>query len=67
MGLLYEVLSYNKVFVEEKQYKQYQSGKYPDKKLVILSCMDTRLVESTPLICAESISKYPFSSISIIV
>lgn len=48
MGLLYEVLSYNKVFVEEKQYKQYQSGKYPDKKLVILSCMDTRLVELLP-------------------
>lgn len=48
MNLLEETLAYNRQFVSEKQYEQYQSGKYPDKRLVILSCMDTRLVELLP-------------------
>lgn len=48
MTLLNEILAYNQAFVEKKQYEQYQAGKYPDKRLVILSCMDTRLVELLP-------------------
>ena len=43
-----EMLRYNKQFVEEKQYEKFQTSKYPDKKLAILTCMDTRLVELLP-------------------
>ena len=43
-----EMLRYNKKFVEEKQYERFQTSKYPDKKLAILTCMDTRLVELLP-------------------
>jgi carbonic anhydrase len=48
MNLLTEILEYNKTFVENKEYEKYQTTKYPDKKLVILTCMDTRLVELLP-------------------
>ena len=42
------ILEYNKEFVKEEKYKSYVTSKYPDKKLAILSCMDTRLVELLP-------------------
>ncbi|MDZ5472619.1 carbonic anhydrase [Bacillus sp. 31A1R] len=48
MRLLDEILQHNKHFVEEKSYEQYSTDKYPDKKLVILTCMDTRLLELLP-------------------
>ncbi|SDJ83344.1 beta-class carbonic anhydrase [Sediminibacillus albus] len=48
MKLLEEILSYNEKFVENKQYEQYQTDKFPNKRLVIISCMDTRLVELLP-------------------
>ncbi|RAK21089.1 carbonic anhydrase [Anoxybacillus vitaminiphilus] len=48
MNLLTEILEYNKKFVENKEYEKYQTTKYPNKKLVILTCMDTRLVELLP-------------------
>ena len=37
-----EILKYNKEFVEEKKYEQYKTSKYPDKKIAIITCMDTR-------------------------
>ena len=43
-----ELLAFNTKFVEEKQYEQYATSKYPDKKIAILSCMDTRLTELLP-------------------
>ncbi|MCI8415971.1 MAG: carbonic anhydrase [Lachnospiraceae bacterium] len=43
-----EILAYNKRFVEEKAYEKYAAGKYPNKKIAILTCMDTRLVELLP-------------------
>ena len=43
-----EMLAYNKKFVEEKQYEKYATSKYPNKKIAILTCMDTRLVELLP-------------------
>lgn len=43
-----KILEYNKQFVENKQYEEYVTSKYPDKKLAILSCMDTRLTELLP-------------------
>lgn len=48
MKLLEEVLAYNEKFVENKEYEPYQTDKLPNKKVVILSCMDTRLVELLP-------------------
>ena len=41
-------MAYNKTFVAEKQYEQYATSKYPDKKIAIVSCMDTRLTELLP-------------------
>lgn len=43
-----EILKFNRDFVEKKSYEQYVTSKYPDKKLAILSCMDTRLTELLP-------------------
>lgn len=48
MSLLQDVLEFNKKFVEEKKYELYETSKFPNKKMVILSCMDTRLVELLP-------------------
>lgn len=45
MRLLEEILAFNKNFVNKKEYEGYKVGKYPNKKLVIISCMDSRLVE----------------------
>ena len=46
--MIEEMLAYNKKFVEEKRYEQYAASKYPNKKVAILTCMDTRLVELLP-------------------
>ena len=45
MSLLNDILSFNEKFVSEKMYESYITTKFPDKRLVILTCMDTRLVE----------------------
>lgn len=43
-----EILQYNKSFVENKGYEKYITNKYPNKKIAIVSCMDTRLTELLP-------------------
>ncbi|MBQ3378445.1 MAG: carbonic anhydrase [Clostridia bacterium] len=43
-----EMLEYNKNFVANKMYEPYVTSKYPDKKVAILSCMDTRLTKLLP-------------------
>jgi carbonic anhydrase len=43
-----ELLAYNQAFVAGKEYEKYISDKYPNKKLAILTCMDTRLTELLP-------------------
>ena len=48
MRLLDQILEFNRRFVENKDYEKFQTSKFPNKKLVILSCMDTRLVELLP-------------------
>lgn len=40
-----EILSYNQKFVSDKGYEPYATTKYPDKKIAIVSCMDTRLTQ----------------------
>ncbi|HLQ82936.1 MAG TPA: carbonic anhydrase [Pseudogracilibacillus sp.] len=42
------MLSFNKKFVEGKEYEQYKSNSIPNKKMVIFTCMESRLVELLP-------------------
>ena len=46
--MINEILKYNKEFVANKGYEKFITNKYPDKKIAILSCMDTRLTELLP-------------------
>lgn len=48
MENLYEILEFNKKFVADEEYEQYRTSRFPDKRMVILTCMDTRLVELLP-------------------
>jgi carbonic anhydrase len=48
MKLLEEILLHNEEFVREEKYKQFATTKFPNKKMVILTCMDTRLTELLP-------------------
>jgi carbonic anhydrase len=48
MTLLGEILEYNEQFVESEEYKKYETTKYPKKRMVVLTCMDTRLLELLP-------------------
>src|SRR5262245_37555834 len=48
MSLIQEILDFNRGFVQRKDYEQYRTDRFPDKKMVILTCMDTRLVELLP-------------------
>lgn len=43
-----ELLEYNKSFVETKRIRKVYTTKYPDKKIAIVTCMDTRLIELLP-------------------
>lgn len=45
---LKEILDFNKEFVKNKEYEKYNTTKYPDKKIAIVACMDTRLTELLP-------------------
>ncbi len=46
--MIEDILRYNEEFVRNEEYIPYATTKYPDKRLAILSCMDTRLTELLP-------------------
>ncbi len=46
--MIEEMMRFNKEFVESKGYEKFATSKYPDKKIAIVTCMDTRLVELLP-------------------
>ncbi|WP_248563131.1 carbonic anhydrase [Niallia sp. NCCP-28] len=48
MSTLQDILAFNEEFVTEKKYERYITTKFPNKKMVILTCMDTRLLELLP-------------------
>ncbi|MDD3350144.1 MAG: carbonic anhydrase [Eubacteriales bacterium] len=48
MNRLDEILEYNKAFVDKGLYQDFITTKYPDKKIIVLSCMDTRLTQLLP-------------------
>jgi carbonic anhydrase len=43
-----QIIDFNRSFVERKGYEPFVTNKYPDKKLAVLTCMDTRLTELLP-------------------
>ena len=46
--MIKEILEYNRQFVERKSYEQFATDKYPNKRLAIVTCMDTRLIQLLP-------------------
>lgn len=45
MPLLNDILEHNSAFIENKEYKKLITTKTPSEKAVLLTCMDTRLIE----------------------
>ena len=45
---LEKMLQYNHVFVDNELFLKYKTSKYPDRKIAILTCMDTRMTELLP-------------------
>jgi len=49
MSVLMEtILEHNRAFVANSESTQFPTSKYPLKKLAVVACMDTRLVELLP-------------------
>jgi len=48
MSAIPEILAHNAAFVAHQDYKEFLSSPLPNKRLVIITCMDTRLVELLP-------------------
>jgi len=48
MGVLSDMLEHNRSFVENHEYEQFKTDKFPGKNLAVLACMDARLVELLP-------------------
>lgn len=46
--MIQEIIEHNKNFVATEGYLKYATNKYPDKKIAIVTCMDTRLIELLP-------------------
>lgn len=45
---LEEMLKHNEQFVADKEYEQYKTDSFPNKRMVIFTCMESRLVELLP-------------------
>ena len=43
-----DIIEHNRDFVKNGEYKKYSTSKYPNYKMAILSCMDTRLTQLLP-------------------
>ena len=43
-----DILKFNAAFVAGEEYRKFETSKFPDKKIAIVTCMDTRLVELQP-------------------
>lgn len=48
MNVIEYILEFNQNFVKNKKYEPFVTSKYPDRKLAIITCMDTRLTELLP-------------------
>lgn len=45
---LEEMLKYNEQFVTGKKYEKYETDSIPNKRMVVFTCMESRLVELLP-------------------
>lgn len=75
MTLLSEIMEFNRAFVEEKKFEPFITSKLPSKRMVIISCMDARLMELLPaaldlkngdvkfLKTAGAVVSHPFGSV----
>jgi carbonic anhydrase len=48
MSIISEIMEHNQTFVKDEVYRDFETTKFPNKKMVILTCMDTRLTELLP-------------------
>lgn len=48
MSIISEILEHNRGFTDRREYEAFRTDQFPNKRLVVLSCMDTRLVELLP-------------------
>jgi len=48
MSTISDILQYNARFVQNRDYEAFLTDRFPNKKLVVITCMDTRLVELLP-------------------
>ncbi|AHA75724.1 putative carbonic anhydrase (plasmid) [Bacillus thuringiensis YBT-1518] len=48
MTLLENILTHNETFVQKQEYEPFSTTKFPNKKLLIVTCMDTRLLTLLP-------------------
>lgn len=48
MSLVDTLLNYNRLFVEHKNFNPYITSVSPNKKLVIVTCMDSQILELLP-------------------
>jgi carbonic anhydrase len=75
LSILNEILEHNRAFVARRDYVPFRTDRYPNKQIVVVTCMDTRLVELLPaamnlrqgdakvLKTAGAIVAHPFGSI----
>ena len=56
--IIEQLLQHNREFVANEEYRRFATTKYPDKKLAIVTCMDTSS-SSCPLpsACATATSR----------
>ena len=48
MSILADILAHNRRFVANREFARYETDRFPNKKIVVVTCMDTRLVELLP-------------------
>ncbi|MFC4101066.1 beta-class carbonic anhydrase [Paenibacillus xanthanilyticus] len=48
MSRLEQILAHNGAFVDNQNYEEFRTTKFPDKKLAVVTCMDARLTELLP-------------------
>lgn len=46
--MIEDMLRFNREFVASKAYERFLTSKFPDKRIAIVTCMDTRLIELLP-------------------
>jgi carbonic anhydrase len=75
MSLIQEILTHNQSFVARREYEAFRTDRFPNKKVAVLTCMDTRLVELLPramnlgqgdakvIKAAGAIVSHPFGSV----